>query len=72
MKRPRADALNGTVTIRHRDSMEQKRIAIDALPPWLLERVGDWWRLFFRARLPNTIPGGNAFDNPLEFSTLIT
>ncbi len=29
----------GTVTIRHRDSMEQERIAIDALLPWLLERV---------------------------------
>ena len=31
--------LKGTVTIRHRDSMEQERIAIDALLPWLLERV---------------------------------
>ena len=28
-----------TVTLRHRDSMEQERIAIDALLPWLLERV---------------------------------
>jgi glycyl-tRNA synthetase len=28
-----------TVTIRHRDSMEQERIAIDALLPWFLERV---------------------------------
>ena len=33
------DALKGTVTVRHRDSMEQERIAIDALLPWLLERV---------------------------------
>ena len=32
-------ANTGTVTIRHRDSMEQERIAIDALLPWLLERV---------------------------------
>ncbi len=34
-----AEALKGTVTIRHRDSMEQERIAIDKLLPWLLERV---------------------------------
>ena len=33
------DDLKGTVTIRHRDSMEQERIQIDALLPWLLERV---------------------------------
>ena len=33
------DALKGTVTVRHRDSMDQERIAIDALLPWLLERV---------------------------------
>jgi glycyl-tRNA synthetase len=33
------DALKGTVTVRHRDSMAQERIAIDALLPWLLERV---------------------------------
>ena len=33
------DELKGTVTIRHRDSMEQERIAVDALLPWLLERV---------------------------------
>jgi len=33
------DALKGTVTVRHRDSMEQERLAIDALLPWLLERV---------------------------------
>ena len=33
------DALKDTVTVRHRDSMEQERIAIDALLPWLLERV---------------------------------
>jgi glycyl-tRNA synthetase len=31
--------LQGTVTIRHRDSMEQERVRIDALLPWLLERV---------------------------------
>ena len=34
-----SDDLKGTVTIRHRDSMEQERIKIDALLPWLLERV---------------------------------
>jgi glycyl-tRNA synthetase len=33
------DALKDTVTIRHRDSMEQERMKIDALLPWLLERV---------------------------------
>jgi glycyl-tRNA synthetase len=33
------DDLKNTVTLRHRDSMEQERIAIDALLPWLLERV---------------------------------
>lgn len=33
------DALKNTVTLRHRDSMEQERIAIDALLPWLLERI---------------------------------
>ena len=33
------DDLKGTVTIRHRDSMEQERMAITALLPWLLERV---------------------------------
>ena len=32
-------ANKGTVTIRHRDSMEQERIAVDALLPWFLERV---------------------------------
>jgi glycyl-tRNA synthetase len=31
--------LQNTVTIRHRDSMEQERLPIDALLPWLLERV---------------------------------
>ena len=31
--------LKDTVTIRHRDSMEQERLKIDALLPWLLERV---------------------------------
>jgi glycyl-tRNA synthetase len=34
------DAANtGTVTVRHRDSMEQERMPVDALLPWLLERV---------------------------------
>ena len=33
------EELKNTVTIRHRDSMEQERIKIDALLPWLLERV---------------------------------
>lgn len=33
------DALKNTVTIRHRDSMEQERLPVDALLPWLLERV---------------------------------
>ncbi len=33
------DELKGSVTIRHRDSMEQERIQIDALLPWLLDRV---------------------------------
>lgn len=31
--------LQGTVTVRHRDSMEQERLAVDALLPWLLDRV---------------------------------
>ncbi|MES2996225.1 MAG: glycine--tRNA ligase [Verrucomicrobiota bacterium] len=31
--------LKGTVTVRHRDSMEQERMEISALLPWLLERV---------------------------------
>jgi glycyl-tRNA synthetase len=33
------DANKDTVTIRHRDSMEQERVRIDALLPWLLERI---------------------------------
>jgi glycyl-tRNA synthetase len=33
------DEIKNTVTIRHRDSMEQERLPIDALLPWLLERV---------------------------------
>jgi len=33
------DDLKNTVTIRHRDSMEQERIKIDDLLGWLLERV---------------------------------
>jgi glycyl-tRNA synthetase len=31
--------LQGTVTVRHRDSMEQERLPVAALLPWLLERV---------------------------------
>ena len=31
--------LKGTVTLRHRDSMEQERLSIDELLPWLLARV---------------------------------
>ena len=31
--------LKGTVTIRHRDSMEQERLPISSLLAWLLERV---------------------------------
>lgn len=33
------DDLKGTVTVRHRDSMEQERLPIDSLLPWLLERI---------------------------------
>jgi len=33
------DELKDTVTIRHRDSMEQERLPLAALLPWLLERV---------------------------------
>ena len=33
------DALKDTVTIRHRDSMEQERLPLAALLPWLLDRV---------------------------------
>jgi glycyl-tRNA synthetase len=33
------EELKDTVTIRHRDSMEQERMKIGALLPWLLERV---------------------------------
>jgi glycyl-tRNA synthetase len=33
------EALKGTVTVRHRDSMEQERLPLEALLPWLLERV---------------------------------
>jgi glycyl-tRNA synthetase len=33
------EELKDTVTIRHRDSMEQERVKIDSLLPWLLERV---------------------------------
>ncbi len=31
--------LEGTVTVRHRDSMEQERLPIDGLLAWLLERI---------------------------------
>jgi len=31
--------LKDTVTVRHRDSMEQERVAVDGLLAWLLERV---------------------------------
>ncbi len=33
------DSQKDTVTIRHRDSMEQERVAISNLLPWLLERL---------------------------------
>ena len=33
------DELKNTVTVRHRDSMEQERLPIKELLPWLLERV---------------------------------
>ncbi len=33
------EELKNTVTIRHRDSMQQERLSVDALLPWLLERV---------------------------------
>ena len=32
-------ALKDTVTIRHRDSMEQERLAIKDLLPWLLKKI---------------------------------
>ena len=31
--------LKGTVTVRHRDSMEQDRLPVAELLPWLLERI---------------------------------
>ena len=34
-----SEDLKDTVTIRHRDSMEQERVAISDLLPWLLERI---------------------------------
>ena len=34
-----SEDLKDTVTIRHRDSMEQERVAISELLPWLLERI---------------------------------
>jgi glycyl-tRNA synthetase len=33
------EELKDTVTVRHRDSMEQERLPLAALLPWLLERV---------------------------------
>jgi len=36
---PNGEELTDTVTIRHRDSMEQERIAISELLPWLLQRI---------------------------------
>jgi glycyl-tRNA synthetase len=33
------DALKGTVTVRHRDSMQQERLPVEQLLAWLLERV---------------------------------
>ncbi len=36
---PNGEDLTDTVTIRHRDSMEQERIAISDLLPWLLSRI---------------------------------
>ena len=33
------DELKGTVTVRHRDSMDQERLPINGLLAWLLERV---------------------------------
>ena len=33
------DALQGTVTVRHRDSMEQERLPVEGLLTWLLDRV---------------------------------
>ncbi len=33
------ESLKYTVTIRHRDSMEQERVAIKDILPWLLERI---------------------------------
>jgi glycyl-tRNA synthetase len=33
------DELKDTVTLRHRDSMEQERLPISQLLPWLLERI---------------------------------
>jgi len=36
---PNGEDLTNTVTVRHRDSMEQERIAISDLLPWLLTRI---------------------------------
>ena len=36
---PNGEDFTDTVTVRHRDSMEQERVAISDLLPWLLERI---------------------------------
>jgi len=36
---PDGEDLTNTVTVRHRDSMEQERVAISELLPWLLARI---------------------------------
>jgi glycyl-tRNA synthetase len=36
-----SDTLTGqTVTVRHRDTQAQERIALDAVPAWLDEKIG--------------------------------
>jgi glycyl-tRNA synthetase len=35
-----AEAAEKSVTVRHRDSMEQERIALDDIDSWLAERLG--------------------------------
>jgi glycyl-tRNA synthetase len=38
-KGPNDEDLTNTVTVRHRDSMEQERVAIHELLPWLMQRI---------------------------------
>lgn len=38
-KGPDGEDFTNTVTVRHRDSMEQERVAIDELLPWLMQRI---------------------------------